>query len=50
MYILFFRFLVYGLQSVPLTELFKFNFALHELLVLGGPVVYALTFRAGKLY
>jgi hypothetical protein len=38
------------LSSVPFTELFELNLALHQLFILGGPVVYTLAGRALQLY
>jgi hypothetical protein len=34
----------------PFAVLFELYLALHELLVLGGPIVYALALVAGELY
>ncbi len=49
-YTLFFSLFVHGLSPAPFAPLFKLYFALHELLVLGGPIVYALALGAGQLY
>ena len=47
---LFFSLLVRSRSATPLTILFELNLALHQFLVFGGPVVYALAFAACELY
>ena len=42
------RLFVDSLSPVPLTKLLEFDFTLHQLFILGGPVVYALAFVAGQ--
>lgn len=44
------RLLMHGLSPAPLAPLFELDLALHQLLVLGGPIVDALAFIAGELY
>lgn len=46
---LFLCFLVHRLQTAPLAPLFELDLALHQFLVLGGPVVDALALAAGEL-
>ena len=40
---------MYGLHSVPFAKLFELDFALHQLFILGSPVVYALAGRTLQL-
>ena len=49
-YTLLFGLFVHGLSPAPFAILFEFNFALHQLFILGGPIVYALAFIARELY
>ncbi len=41
---------MHRLSTVPLTELFELDFTHHQLLILGGPVVYALALVALQFY
>lgn len=41
---------MWGLGLAPLTPLFELDLALHKLLILAAPVVYALALRADELY
>lgn len=41
---------MHGLRTAPFAVLFELNFALHQLLVLGRPIVNALAFVAGQFY
>jgi len=47
---LFLNLLMLSLFATPLAILFQLNFFLYKLLVFAGPVVDALTSRAGELY
>jgi hypothetical protein len=47
---LFSRLFVHRLSTVPLAELFELDFTHHQLLILGGPVVYALALVALQFY
>ena len=44
------RLFVDGLGAAPLAILFEFDLALHQLFVLGGPVVNALALGALQFY
>jgi hypothetical protein len=43
------RLFVHGLGTVPLAELFELDFALHQLFILGAPIVYTLALVALQL-
>ena len=47
---LFFCLFVDSLHAVPLTPFFEFDLALHQLFILGGPVVNPLALRALQTY
>jgi hypothetical protein len=47
---LFLDLFVDRLCTAPLAILFELNLALHQLFILGGPIVDALALIAGELY